>query len=242
MLTRLWIYLPAEIPEGSKLPCVLVAPAGTSMWHGMDLGEGDRPEHHPYVEAGCVVVAYSISGAVVDEPTDEQFDEALGLFLQAEGGVANARSALDYALAKVPCVDPERVFTSGHSSAGTLSLQFAQNEKRVRGCIAFAPVTDLEARLASLADYLKEEHEQPELKEYSVEHSPLTQARKLKCPVFLLHAEDDGNVPVEETRAFAKALKRERNKKVELKIVPSGRHYRAMIDGLPSAIEWLRAN
>lgn len=240
--TRVWIYVPAGIPKDKKVPCVLIAPAGTAMWHGIDLVEGDRPEHLPFVEVGCVVVGYSVSGPVTDEPTDEEFDEALGLFLAAEGGVANARAALDYALAKVPVIDPERIFTSGHSSAGTISLQVARSDSRVRGCIAFAPVSDLVGHLADLADYLVEDYEQPELRNYSLAHSPLAQVGKLKCPVFLLHSEDDGVVPIEQTRAFQAALQKAGNDKVELRVVAAGGHYQSMIDGIPAAIEWLKAN
>lgn len=239
VFTRVWIYLPGEIPADKKLPCVLIAPAGTRLWHGMVLAEGDRPEHLPYVKAGYAVVAYSISGPVSDEPTDEEFDEALAMFLEAQGGMLNAKAALDYALAKVPAIDPERIYTAGHSSAATLSLQVAASEPRVHGCIAFAPVSDLVEHLKDFADYLKKDFDQPQLKDYSVEYSPLAKADKLKCPLFIQHAEDDQVVEIQQTREFVFAVLGAGNKEIEHLETKTGGHYQSMINSLPDAIEWI---
>ena len=241
VFTRVWIYVPEGLGKRDKVPCVLIAPAGTAMWHGLGLALGDRPEHLPYAEAGCVVVAYSISGPVVDEPADEEFDEALASFLAAEGGVANAKMALDYALEKVPAIDPKQIYTAGHSSAGALSIQVAQSDRRVDGCIAFAPVTDLEAQLGSMADYLIEDFEQPELKQYIGAASPLKRVERLKCRTFLHHAEDDWAVPIDQTRAFAKALEEAGNEQVELLVSAEGGHYDSMIEAIPEAIAWIRS-
>ena len=57
--SKLWIYE----PEGSeKRPCILIAPAGSTLMEGMSLGEEDQDEHVPYVQAGFVVIAYSLDG------------------------------------------------------------------------------------------------------------------------------------------------------------------------------------
>jgi len=42
---KLWLYLPQGRHEPKSLPCVLIAPAGTPLVIGMDLGDGDVPEH-----------------------------------------------------------------------------------------------------------------------------------------------------------------------------------------------------
>src|SRR5262245_43535413 len=65
--SRIWIYLPEE-PTGRKLPCVLIAPAGSRLFHGMSLGQGSVAEHLPYVRAGFVVVAYDIDGDTSRQP------------------------------------------------------------------------------------------------------------------------------------------------------------------------------
>src|SRR5687768_6680267 len=40
-IEQVWIYLPTPLPTG-KLPCVLIAPAGSHLIDGMVLGDGDR--------------------------------------------------------------------------------------------------------------------------------------------------------------------------------------------------------
>jgi len=238
--TQLWIYTPADVPEGSKLPCVLIAPAGTALWHGMSLGGGDRPEHTPWVEAGNVVVAYSISGALPAEWDDGDAMKALDAFLKADGGVANAKAALDYAIAKVKEVDKKKVYTVGHSSAATLAIQVAQADSRIKRCVAFAPATDLETHLEETADIFASEYKETRLKKWSAKYSPLTRAKKLKCPIFLFHAEDDENISIEETRKFEQALVKAGRKEVKLVTTESGGHYQSMIDeGMPTAVMWV---
>src|SRR5947209_13976462 len=51
-LNPIWVYLPAKQAAAGTLPCVLIAPAGTPLIFGINLNEGDRPEHLPYVRAG----------------------------------------------------------------------------------------------------------------------------------------------------------------------------------------------
>jgi hypothetical protein len=59
----MWLYLPERQSDTQSLPCVLTAPAGTPLVTGMDLGDGDVPEHLPYVRAGFAVLAYDLDGA-----------------------------------------------------------------------------------------------------------------------------------------------------------------------------------
>ena len=76
--------------------------------------------------------------------------------------------------------------------------------------------------------------------DFVVQSSPNTHESRLNCPVFLFHAEDDGNVDVEETQEFAARLK-QKGRDVTLKIVPTGDHYDSMIDeGIPAGIQWLK--
>ena len=111
----------------------------------MDLGDGDRPEHLPYVRAGFAVLAYELDGVLPkDRETrpDDAADPARGSGSAAQAGLVNARIALDYALAKVAGGRPRaRSSSAGHSSAGTLAILFAENEPRLRGGVAYAPAS-----------------------------------------------------------------------------------------------------
>ena len=135
---KLWLYLPSG---AQGVPCVLITGAGSNLLVGMDLADGDRPEHLPYVRAGFAVMAFELDGAVANmqQAGDPQILAGAARFLAARAGLVNANVALEYLLAKVPQVDPQRIYVAGHSSAGTLSLLFAEHEPRLKGCVAFAP-------------------------------------------------------------------------------------------------------
>jgi len=237
-IQQVWVYLPTPLPAG-KLPCVLIAPAGSHLFDGMVLGDGDRPEHVPYVHAGFAVVAYSINGPLLnDHPTDPEIAKAAGAFENAEAGVANARIALDFALRQVPQIDPQRIYTAGHSSAATAALLVAAHEPRVKACIAYAPCCDVPARIGDVVQALR--GSLPDFGTFLEWSSPGRNAASIRCPVFLFHADDDTNVPTAEVSRFADQLK-QTNPKVTFVRVPSGGHHDSMLAaGIPAAISWLK--
>src|SRR5437899_1596668 len=53
MPMRVWYYQPEQ--ASGKLALVLVPPAGSTLFGGMALSEGDRREHYPYARAGFAV-------------------------------------------------------------------------------------------------------------------------------------------------------------------------------------------
>ena len=68
---KIWVYFPkGKLPE--KLPCILIDAAGSRLFHGINLTEGDSAEHYPYAAAGFAVVAYDISGPLEDEELEDE--------------------------------------------------------------------------------------------------------------------------------------------------------------------------
>ena len=234
---KVWLYTPAG-KQGESLPVVLIAPAGTSLFHGIGLADGDRAEHLPYVRAGFAVVAYEVAGFLPDNPSDQEIITAAEAFMKAEGGLKNARDALNYALQEVPAVDRDRIYCAGHSSAATISLLVAASESRIRGCIAYAAVADLQQRLGPGVSGL--DMKIPGFQAFVQRASPMNRAADLRCPIFLFHAMDDSNVPISETDQFAAELRRN-NASLTFVRASSGDHYDSMIhEGIPKAIEWLK--
>jgi len=235
---RVWLYLPTNAPANKKLPTVLIGPAGSRLWHGESLGDGDRAEHQPYVREGFAVLAYDIDGPLAQQPTVAQETEAIVAFRNANAGVANAKLAVDYALAKVPQVDPQRIYAVGHSSAATLALQVAEQDERVAASVAFAPVVRLGDRLASVATAL--DQRRPGTMDFLRQTSPDANMARLKAPTLLFYAADDDVVPTQDIAAFAEEL-RKTNPKVKVVTAQSGGHYGSMIkQGIPAAIAWLQ--
>lgn len=239
MTSKLWIYLP-EHPVTPTLPCVFIAPAGTHLYEGMRLSTGDQPEHLPYVRAGFAVVAYELDGSLPAQGhRSKDIYIAAQTFKSADAGVDNARTAIDYAFARIPNLDHNRIYTAGHSSAGTVSLLVAEHEPRIKACLAYAPVPDVERRLGhrfiqAVAQGI------PDYPEFIARSSPINGVTQLRCPVFLFHADDDSNLPTSQVADFAAQLQKT-NAHVTFSRVPTGNHYNSMIQqGIPQGIAWLQ--
>lgn len=236
---KLWLYLPAGRHDAGSLPCILIAGAGSNLISGMDLADGDRPEHLPYVRAGFAVLAYELDGAMQDRDRGSDLARGSAAFLAAQAGLVNARNALDFLASRVHEVDPERTYAVGHSSAATLALLVAEHEPRIKGCVAFAPVVDTAERTPALARN-QLARMVPGAGDFFTRYNPRQHEDALNCPVFLFHAQDDSNVPVGESLACQSRLEA-LGKAVTLETVPTGDHYQAMLaQGIPRAIRWLK--
>ncbi len=243
--TNFTFFQPPGNHAPQSLPCILTTRAGTNLLHGTrvpELEPDDLAEIRPYLEAGFAVLGVSIDGPVEDR--DQANPQLLSLsyqsFRRSGAGVVNIRNGIEFLRQRVPQVDLNRVYISGHSSAGTLALLAAAQEPRIKGCVAFAPVSDVEAHLKPLLDDRRASTAFEGLVDFAKQSSPKFHAARIKCPVFLFHANDDSVVPISQSIGFETQLKANRTP-VELVRVPSGNHYDSMIQqGIPRAIPWLR--
>lgn len=243
MRMKMRVYLPPGEHQPGSLGCMLVAPAGTPLLYGNDM---DNDSYHaetlPYVQAGYAVVFYSIDGPVRNSKTasNAEIAAAYKKFKAAQAGVVNGRNALEFVKAKLPQVDPQRIYSAGHSSAGVLSLLLAAHEPRIAGCIAYAPATDVETRLADAIKDRTYRQLLPGLKEFLHESSPTNHVDKFDCPLFVQHARDDRNEPFRTTEQFVSKL-RAAKKNVTFSVSFRGGHYQSMVrEGIPRAIAWLK--
>jgi len=242
--TRVEVYLPLDLPDDAKIPCVLMAPAGTNLLTGSDCDDLTyTAEILPFIKAGMAVVHYSIDGPMVD---DEQFVERMfpGLFLafaKSHGGVINGQRAIDFALQNFDQIDSHKIYCAGHSSAATLALQLASTDSRISKCVAFAPAPSLKKRFGEFLNQPGLDKELPMLKPYIRSWSPDNRIEKFHCPIFIFHARDDSNTPYRDTKTFCDQLTAA-GKKIELVSANRGGHYQSMIDeGIPAAVRWLNS-
>lgn len=235
------VYLPPGQHTPATLPCVIAAPAGSNILSGLELDDSDyHDETLPYAEAGMVVINYSLDGASQEEDDDELMAASFEKFKAAGAGIVNARNAIELARQKLPMVDPNRIFSAGHSSAGTLSLLNAAHFPELAGAASYAPAVDLENHFSDLLDTPFVDLLFPGVRIYTKKFSPITHATKVQIPVFLFYARDDMMVDVEEGRTFRFAVE-DAGGEVTLRTVQNGGHYQSMIDqGIPSAIEWMK--
>ncbi|MGI9472048.1 MAG: alpha/beta hydrolase family protein [Rubripirellula sp.] len=233
----LYLYRPTESAEGS-LPCVFVAAAGATAFSGMGIADGDEPELLPYARAGFVVVGYETDGELKGDQSILAVRHSFMRYRASQAGLVNARNAIDYALANLPEVDPDRLYTAGHSSAGSQALLLAAHDPRIKGCVAFNSVIDNEQWLGddfrSLVGYLPNGGDDC-LRMWS----PKTHEESIHCPVLFFHSEADRNVDASQSKDAANRMKG-MGKEVDLVVVPNGDHYNSMIvEGIPAAVEWL---
>jgi len=234
--TDLWIYVPLTVPQAGQR-CLLIPPAGSDLTHGMALSDDDMAEHLPYLDYHFIVVAFSISGRGADSPLVET--KAQKRFVAAGGGVVNGRTALDYVLHHFPRINSDRIFCAGRGSAGTLSLQLASADARIKACVAFAPITHSKA--------LPNGHQQqPDSSGHVEEFLPLAHNSTLdkvvpsiRIPVFIFHSDQDEVIPVKHSATFAEQLKTT-NQHVTFKRGSTPGHYDSLFtEGIPEAIVWM---
>lgn len=185
------------------------------------------------------MVAYSLDGHVADPPDEAAARVAVRAFLRAHAGLDNARAALDFALAREPDLDPDRIFAVGHSSVATLALRVGAEDPRIKATVAFAPVADVARGTAEARDFVASvDPEGPALLRAS---SPIAFVAALRArPVFLFSAEDDSNVPTADVRALFEAMA-PAHPASTLVTVATGDHYASMIAAIPAAADWLAA-
>ena len=241
------MYVPVDLADDAKIPCVLLAPAGSNLLTGKDCDDLDyADEIRPYVTAGMAVVHDSLDGSL-DKIQNERIKEkalpgAFDKFCKAHGGVVNGQRALDFALGNFQQIDPNKLYCAGHSSAATLSLQLASTDQRISKCVAYAPAPSLKKRFAELFSQDDIDLILPRFRMYVEQWSPENRISKFNCPVFIFHALDDGNTPYPDTKAFHDQLVAE-GKATKLVTGKRGGHYQSMIDeGIPAAIDWLKSD
>ena len=233
---QIWIYKPDAAKNG-PVRCVVMAPAGSHLFDGMNLSSGDSDEHTLYLFSGIAVIACEVDGALPDnDQSDKAITSAAQKFIAARAGIRNMQSALDIAQS-LPWIDKNHIYAAGHSSAATLALQTAAYDKRVAGCIALAPEVNV-PRFVQGAGQI-EAAGATGLVQTLDALSPHNNLTRLTKPVFLFCAEDDSVIRPADVKAFAADLKKT-NKSVTLQTVSDGGHYEAMIKhGIPSASQWL---
>jgi pimeloyl-ACP methyl ester carboxylesterase len=126
---KLAAYLSPDPGDGKKHPAVVYAHGGFGGINGMAFG---REPFVPFREAGFVLFCPSWRGEN-DNP---------GKYEMFFGEVDDAVASLEY-LAKVPYVDPARIYMVGHSTGGTITLLTAESSPRLRAAFSFGGAPDL---------------------------------------------------------------------------------------------------
>ena len=138
-----------------------------------------------------------------------------------------------------PGVDGQRLAALGFSQGGIFSLLLAARTPDIKAVIAYYPVTDFPRWLAPpqapllkrlvfhfIREYFRQDAERcptATLQTVLDNASVLYQAERLHVPVLLIHGDQDGAAPVEESRRLAARLQA-LGRDVELLVIADGQH------------------
>ncbi|QDT65556.1 prolyl oligopeptidase family serine peptidase [Calycomorphotria hydatis] len=238
------VYRPQGEHPANSMPCVLVSPAGTPQFYGNAIeGLDYHAEVRPYAEAGMLGVFFSLDGPIdEDEANFAELEAAYLRFRAADGGLTNARRAIDLVLQNYPEVNPDQIFIAGHSSAAAVSLLAATHEPRIAGAIAYAPSMKVaERQMPSLRQVPQFLEALPDVEEFLKSVSPHKNWHLWHCPIFLFHATEDGVTEYPDSAALAAEAKAAGQDITFVKF-EGGDHYYPMIShGIPAGIKWIQA-
>jgi len=138
-----------------------------------------------------------------------------------------------------PWVDRQRLAALGFSQGGIFSLLLAAQAPDITAVVAYYPVTDFPRWLAAprapllkrlVFHFIREAFRRdaescPEVPFQTLlaNASALYQAERIHVPVLLIHGDQDGAAPVEESRCLAARLAA-LGRDVELVVIADGRH------------------
>ena len=124
--------------------------------------------------------------------------------------------------------DPGRICIVGASYGGYAALMGAVKTPELYQCVvSFAGVTDVEDLVKSYRRFINYEVVKKQIGDdfdLLEQRSPLTHADKIQVPVLLIHGTKDRSVPVKQSEAMYKALKR-KDKDVQYIELEDGDHY-----------------
>jgi dienelactone hydrolase len=234
----IWLLLPAGEHPPQSLPALLIAASRLGGDKGSTLKNTDPREFVPYLQAGCAVIVYELDGPNVDLFDDEKVKRSFEAFRNSRAGLVNGRNALEYALQKVPEINPNQVYALGFSYEGAHALLLAEHEPRLTGVLAIEPRVDLVADTTPLI-LSTSSAELPGYVDLLTKASPKTHFKRLKMPVFLFHADAEKKlVSIHGVPEFAQQLKKQ-GTDVTFTVLktPIGGDWKA---GRDAGFEWLR--
>lgn len=225
-----------DVPTGTQVPCLFFNPAGATAFNGKSAGMAEVDPMLPYVNAGFAVVIYGTDGGtlkITERTSLKSLAKQAEQYAQAHAGLINARNAIDFVLQEFPQIDPQRLYTIGHSSGGKQALLVAAADPRIAGCVAWAPgcrISDEEAQLLNSLGRLRRGLPVSMLEQ----SNPMLFAKRINVPLLLVHSASDEVVPSEDVLEFGKLVRG-----ADIQAVRSQSHFDIPDAALSMTQQWL---
>lgn len=195
---KLAAYLTPDPKDGKKHPAVIwvhggYGGIGSFFW---DAQSADNDQSARAIrEAGIVMMFPSFRGENANPGQYEMF----------YGEINDLEAALAY-LAKLPYVDPDRIYLAGHSTGGTTVLLGNEYIKGFRAAFSLGGIPDLKLRIDGGQMMVAVPFDQNDPKEFAL-RSPRTFITSLKSPTFYFEGEENYWPEFDEVQTVAKDKK-----------------------------------
>jgi dipeptidyl aminopeptidase/acylaminoacyl peptidase len=199
-----WLLKPADFDESKQYPIVINIHGGPNSWYGYDFVTLDQA----LVGAGFLVVYANPRGSgsyggdfarqVVGDWGGEDYLDLMAVMDEVTGR---------------PYVDADRTGVYGYSYGGFMTSWIIGHTDRFKAAVIGSPVVDLIAFFGT-ADigHVWSEHQfggTPwEIREWYLDHSPISYVPNMKTPSLILHSEGDERVPVGQGEQLFASLKK----------------------------------
>lgn len=168
---RLRAWVSSAPPAGVRRPAVLF------LHGGFAFGADDWQQTQPYRDAGFVVMTPTLRG-------ENGLPGSFSMFYDEVDDVLAAAEAL----ARLPYVDANRLYISGHSVGGTLTMLAAMASNRFRAAASFSGSPDQIAWTRGNSSIVPFDTSDP--REYHL-RSPMAFPRSFQCPVRVYYGEQE---------------------------------------------------
>jgi dipeptidyl aminopeptidase/acylaminoacyl peptidase len=206
--------------DGKQIPALVVEPSG-SQPHGVLISihggpEGQsRPRFNALVEylvseLGLSVIQPNVRGSTGYGRSYTLLDNAE----RREDSVRDIGALLDW-ISKQPQLDGRRVAVMGGSYGGYMTLATATNyPDRIAAAIDLVGISNFVTFLESTKEYRRDlrrveygDERQPAMRELLERISPLTNAAKIRAPLFVVQGQNDPRVPLAEAEQIVRKVR-----------------------------------
>jgi len=154
-------------------------------------------------ELGLAVIEPNVRGSTGYGKTFTTLDNGM----KREDSVRDVGALLDW-IATQPDLDPSRVVVYGGSYGGYMALAVATNyPERIAGAVDAVGIANFVSFLENTESYRRDlrrveygDERDPAMRAFLTRISPVTNAHKIKAPLFVVHGKNDPRVPYTEAQ------------------------------------------
>ncbi len=162
-------------------------------------------------ELGIALLYPNVRGSTGYGKTFLQLDNGY----RREDAVKDIGALLDW-IQTQPDLDSDRILVTGGSYGGYMSLAVATHySDRIRAAINIVGISNFVTFLENTESYRRDlrrveygDERDPKMREFLTQISPLTNAAKIRRPLFVIHGKNDPRVPVSEAEQIVEVVRR----------------------------------